>query len=35
MTYHEFLDRLPLGRNEGDSAQMRIRRHDEYVSAEG
>jgi predicted dithiol-disulfide oxidoreductase (DUF899 family) len=30
MGYYGFLDRVPLGRNEGDSAQFWLRRHDEY-----
>jgi predicted dithiol-disulfide oxidoreductase (DUF899 family) len=30
MGYYGFLDRAPLGRNEGDSAQFWLRRHDEY-----
>jgi predicted dithiol-disulfide oxidoreductase (DUF899 family) len=30
MGYYGFLDRAPLGRNEGDSAQLWLRRHDEY-----
>ncbi len=30
MGYYGFLDRAPLGRNEGDSPQMWMRRHDEY-----
>ena len=29
MVYH-FLDRAPLGRNEGDPPQLWLRRHDEY-----
>src|SRR2546429_398842 len=29
MGYYGFLDRAPLGRNEGDSAQLWLRRHDE------
>lgn len=32
MVYYGFLDRAPLGRNEGDSPQMWLRRHDEYGS---
>jgi predicted dithiol-disulfide oxidoreductase (DUF899 family) len=31
--YYGFLDRAPLGRNEGDPPEMWIRRHDEYHSA--
>ena len=30
MSYYGFLDRAPLGRNEGDPPQMWMRRHDEY-----
>jgi predicted dithiol-disulfide oxidoreductase (DUF899 family) len=30
MGYYGFLDRAPLGRNEGDPPQMWMRRHDEY-----
>jgi predicted dithiol-disulfide oxidoreductase (DUF899 family) len=30
MGYYGFLDRTPLGRNEGDPPQLWIRRHDEY-----
>jgi predicted dithiol-disulfide oxidoreductase (DUF899 family) len=30
MGYYGFLDRAPLGRNEGDTSQMWMRRHDEY-----
>jgi predicted dithiol-disulfide oxidoreductase (DUF899 family) len=30
MGYYGFLDRAPLGRNEGDPPQMWVRRHDEY-----
>jgi predicted dithiol-disulfide oxidoreductase (DUF899 family) len=30
MGYYGFLDRAPLGRNEGDQPQMWMRRHDEY-----
>jgi predicted dithiol-disulfide oxidoreductase (DUF899 family) len=30
MGYYGFLDRTPLGRNEGDPPQMWMRRHDEY-----
>ena len=30
MGYYGFLDRVPLGRNEGDPPQMWMRRHDEY-----
>jgi predicted dithiol-disulfide oxidoreductase (DUF899 family) len=33
MGYYGFLDRAPLGRNEGDPPQMWLRRHDEYNSA--
>jgi predicted dithiol-disulfide oxidoreductase (DUF899 family) len=33
MGYYGFLDRAPLGRNEGDPPQMWMRRHDEYDSA--
>ena len=32
MSYYGFLDRAPLGRNEGDSPAMWMRRHDEYAS---
>jgi predicted dithiol-disulfide oxidoreductase (DUF899 family) len=32
MGYYGFLDRSPLGRNEGDPPQLWIRRHDEYDS---
>jgi len=32
MVYYGFLDRAPLGRNEGNSPQMWLRRHDEYGS---
>jgi predicted dithiol-disulfide oxidoreductase (DUF899 family) len=31
MGYYGFLDRVPAGRNEGESAQMWLRRHDEYA----
>ena len=30
MGYYGFLDRAPLGRNEGDPPQLWMRRHDEY-----
>ncbi len=30
MGYYGFLDRVPLGRDEGESAQIWLRRHDEY-----
>ncbi len=30
MGYYGFLDRVPLGRNEGDPPQLWMRRHDEY-----
>jgi predicted dithiol-disulfide oxidoreductase (DUF899 family) len=33
MGYYGFLDRAPLGRNEGDPPQLRVRRHDEYHDA--
>ena len=33
MGYYGFLDRAPLGRNEGDPPEMWIRRHDEYHHA--
>jgi predicted dithiol-disulfide oxidoreductase (DUF899 family) len=33
MTYYAFLDRVPLGRNEGDPMRLRIRRRDEYAQA--
>jgi predicted dithiol-disulfide oxidoreductase (DUF899 family) len=33
MSYYGFLDRAPLGRNEGDPPQMWMRRHDEYYDA--
>jgi len=33
MGYYGFLDRAPLGRDEGDPPQMWIRRHDEYHDA--
>ena len=32
MGYYGFLDRAPAGRNEGDPAQLWVRRHDEYGS---
>jgi predicted dithiol-disulfide oxidoreductase (DUF899 family) len=32
--YYGFLDRAPLGRNEGDPPQMWLRRHDEYDAAQ-
>jgi predicted dithiol-disulfide oxidoreductase (DUF899 family) len=32
MGYYGFLDRAPLGRNEGDQPQMWMRRHDEYAA---
>ncbi|MGE5131690.1 MAG: DUF899 domain-containing protein [Gemmatimonadota bacterium] len=32
MGYYGFLDRTPLGRNEGDPPEMWLRRHDEYGS---
>ena len=32
MCYYGFLDRAPFGRNEGDSPQMWLHRHDEYDS---
>ena len=32
MSYYGFLDRTPLGRNEGDPPQLWVRRHDEYDS---
>jgi predicted dithiol-disulfide oxidoreductase (DUF899 family) len=32
MSYYAILDRAPRGRDEGDSAQLWIRRHDEYDS---
>ena len=32
MGYYGFLDRAPLGRNEGDPPQLWVRRHDEYDS---
>ena len=28
--YYGFLDRAPLGRDEGDPPEMWLRRHDEY-----
>jgi predicted dithiol-disulfide oxidoreductase (DUF899 family) len=31
--YYGFLDRAPLGRNEGSPPEMWIRRHDEYHDA--
>jgi predicted dithiol-disulfide oxidoreductase (DUF899 family) len=31
MTYYPILDRMPKGRNEGDTPQTWIRRHDEYA----
>ncbi len=33
MGYYGFLDRAPLGRNEGDPPELWVRRHDEYGSA--
>jgi predicted dithiol-disulfide oxidoreductase (DUF899 family) len=30
MGYYPFLDRAPMGRDEGDSPDVWIRRHDEY-----
>ena len=33
MGYYGILDRAPLGRDEGDLAQIWIRRHDEYASS--
>jgi predicted dithiol-disulfide oxidoreductase (DUF899 family) len=33
MGFYPLLDRAPLGRNEGDSPDMWIRRHDEYGEA--
>jgi predicted dithiol-disulfide oxidoreductase (DUF899 family) len=30
MGYYPILDRAPMGRNEGDSFEVRLRRHDEY-----
>jgi predicted dithiol-disulfide oxidoreductase (DUF899 family) len=30
MGFYPLLDRAPLGRNEGDSEEVWIRRHDEY-----
>ena len=30
MAYYSILDRAPKGRDEDDSSQMWIRRHDEY-----
>ena len=30
MTYYGFLDRAPLGRNEGDAPMRWLRRHREY-----
>ena len=35
MGYYGFLDRAPLGRNEGDQPQMWMRRHDEYGTPAG
>jgi predicted dithiol-disulfide oxidoreductase (DUF899 family) len=32
MGYYGLLDRAPLGRNEGETAQHWMRRHDEYGS---
>jgi predicted dithiol-disulfide oxidoreductase (DUF899 family) len=32
MSYYGFLDRAPLGRDEGDPPQLWVRRHDEYDS---
>jgi predicted dithiol-disulfide oxidoreductase (DUF899 family) len=32
MGYYGFLDRTPVGRDEGDAGQMWLRRHDEYAS---
>jgi predicted dithiol-disulfide oxidoreductase (DUF899 family) len=34
MGYYPILDRAPLGRNEGDSSQFWLRRHDEYEHAD-
>jgi predicted dithiol-disulfide oxidoreductase (DUF899 family) len=34
MGFYPILDRAPLGRNEGDSSEFWIRRHDEYEHAE-
>jgi len=34
MGYYPILDRAPMGRNEGDSSQFWIRRHDEYEHAD-
>jgi predicted dithiol-disulfide oxidoreductase (DUF899 family) len=34
LSYYGFLDRAPLGRNEGDPPQMWMRRHDEYPGAD-
>ncbi len=33
MGYYGFLDRAPLGRNEGDPPQLWVRRHDDYHEA--
>jgi predicted dithiol-disulfide oxidoreductase (DUF899 family) len=33
MGYYQWLDRAPLGRNEGDPPELWIRRHDEYADA--
>jgi predicted dithiol-disulfide oxidoreductase (DUF899 family) len=33
MAYYGLLDRTPMGRNEGDSAVLWLRRHDEYENA--
>jgi predicted dithiol-disulfide oxidoreductase (DUF899 family) len=33
MGYYPILDRAPMGRNEGDSSSLWIRRHDEYELA--
>ena len=33
MGYYGFLDRAPVGRNEGDPPQLWVRRHDEYGDA--
>lgn len=33
MAYYGLLDRTPMGRNEGDSAVLWLRRHDEYEDA--
>jgi predicted dithiol-disulfide oxidoreductase (DUF899 family) len=32
MGYYPILDRAPKGRDESDSAQLWIRRHDEYMN---